>query len=103
MITGFDHTSFTVTDIGRSVRFWRDALGFSVASVSPRSGDWQGTVTGVPGAALIVAHLYGHGHHMEFIQYLEPIEPTPRLEPNMGGVAHVCVRVDDIEKTWTEL
>jgi catechol 2,3-dioxygenase-like lactoylglutathione lyase family enzyme len=103
MITGFNHTSFTVTDIDRSVRFWRDALGFAVASVSPRTGDWQERVTGVPGAQLMVAHLYGYGQHMEFIQYLEPRGETQKLEPNAGGAAHICLEVDDIDKTWNEL
>ena len=36
-ITGFNHTSFTVTDMDRSVRFWTEAMGFEAASVSPRS------------------------------------------------------------------
>src|SRR5438045_3359366 len=103
MIIGFDHTSFTVTDIDRSVTFWRDALGFTVASVSPRSGDWQGHVTGVRGAELMVAHLYGYGQHIEFIQYLRPIEERSKLQPNIPGAAHVCLAVDDIDKTWNEL
>ena len=71
MITGFNHTSFTVADMEKSVRFWTEKLGFKAASVSPREGDWQEEVTGIPGASLMVAHLYGHGHHIEFIQYLE--------------------------------
>ena len=37
-ITGFNHTSFTVTDMDRSVRFWTEAMGFEAASVSPRTG-----------------------------------------------------------------
>ena len=28
MITGFNHTSFTVTDMDKSVRFWTEMLGF---------------------------------------------------------------------------
>jgi len=103
MIIGFDHTSFTVTDIHKSVDFWTKALGFKAASVSPRDGDWQEKVTGVPGAELMVAHLYGHGHHMEFIQYTGGAKPAPRLEPSMPCVAHVCLKVDDIEATWREL
>ena len=57
MITGFNHTSFTVPDLDRSVKFWTEALGFRAASVSERSGDWQERLTGVPGARLRVAHL----------------------------------------------
>jgi catechol 2,3-dioxygenase-like lactoylglutathione lyase family enzyme len=96
MITGFNHTSFTVADLDRTVRFWTEAVGFRAASVGERSGDWQQRLTGVPGARLRIAHLYGHGHHMEFIQYLEGAADGPRLEPNMPGAAHVCLEVIDI-------
>ena len=40
MITGFNHTSFTVADMDKSVKFWTEMLGFSAASVSPRKGQW---------------------------------------------------------------
>ena len=99
MITGFNHTSFTVADLDTAVRFWTEALGFEAASVSERHGNWQGPVTGVPGARLRVAHLYGHGHHMEFIQYLEGAGATVALAPNMPCVAHVCLEVEDIHAT----
>lgn len=103
VITGFNHTSFTVADIERSVLFWTNVLGFKAASVSPRSGAWQERLTGVPGAKLMVAHLYGYGHHMEFIQYLEGACEAPKLLPNMPGVAHVCLEVADIDRTWNAL
>ena len=52
MITGFDHTSFTVTDMEKSVKFWTEQLGFEAASVSPRQGKWQEEVTGIAGASV---------------------------------------------------
>ena len=103
MITGFNHTSFTVADMDKSVRFWTEQLGFKAASVSPRSGGWQETVTGVPGASLMVAHLYGHGHHIEFIQYLAGAIPGAAPQPALRGAAHVCLETDDIERTWAAL
>ncbi len=103
MITGFNHTSFTVPDLDRAVRFWTEALGFRAASVGERSGDWQTRVTGVRGARLKVAHLYGYSHHMEFIQYLSGTAASPRYEPNMSGAAHVCLEVTDIHRTAAQL
>lgn len=99
MITGFNHTSFTVADLDTAVRFWTEGLGFEAASVSERSGDWQERMTGAPGAKLRIAHLYGHGHHMELIQYLDSAGATVELHPNMACVAHVCFEVDDIDET----
>jgi len=98
LITGFNHTSFTVADIGRAVAFWTRTLGFRAASVSPRSGDWQARVTGVAGAELMVAHLYGHGHHIELIQYLAGAAERTAPAPNATGAAHVCLEVSDIER-----
>ena len=103
MITGFNHTSFTVTDMDRSVRFWTAALGFEARSVSPRSGDWQSAVTGVAGAQLLVAHLYGFGTHIEFIQYTTASGSAARIEPNMACAAHICLEVKDIDATWLAL
>lgn len=103
MITGFNHTSFTVADIDKSVAFWTRFLGFKAASVSPREGKWQEEVTGIPGASLMVAHLYGHGHHIEFIQYLSGAIKGAPPQPAQTAAAHVCLEVDDIQKTWKEL
>lgn len=40
MITGFNHTSFTVDDIASSVTFWTTMLGFEAASarLAPERG-----------------------------------------------------------------
>lgn len=103
MITGFNHTSFTVTDVDHAVAFWTGAMGFEAASVSLRDGDWQGRVTGIDGARLKVAHLYGHGHHMEFIEYVEGSGGAPALQPSMAGAAHVCFDVSDIDRVYDRL
>jgi catechol 2,3-dioxygenase-like lactoylglutathione lyase family enzyme len=103
MITGFNHTSFTVPDLDRAVSFWTGALGFRAASVGERSGDWQARVTGVRGAKLKVAHLFGYGHHMEFIEYLSGTDAAALYQPNMRGAAHVCLEVTDIHATAQQL
>jgi catechol 2,3-dioxygenase-like lactoylglutathione lyase family enzyme len=103
MIIGFNHTSFTVTDMERAVRFWTDAMGFEARSVSPRSGAWQAAVTGVPYAELLVAHLFGYGAHIEFIQYRTSAGVASPIAPNTPCAAHVCLEVSDIEAIWAKL
>jgi catechol 2,3-dioxygenase-like lactoylglutathione lyase family enzyme len=97
LIQRFDHTSFTVADIERAVAFWRDVMGFTVADLSLREGDWLGAVVGVPGARCRIAHLHGHGAHLEFIQYLTPAGDDVTGPPNRPGTAHVAFLVEDIE------
>jgi catechol 2,3-dioxygenase-like lactoylglutathione lyase family enzyme len=97
LIQSFDHTSFTVADIERAVVFWRDVMGFTLADLSLREGDWLGTVVGVSGARCRIAHLHGHGAHLEFIQYLTPSGGDVTGPPNRPGTAHVAFLVKDIE------
>ncbi len=102
-ILGFDHVSFTIPDIEAAVRFWTGAMGFRAASVSPRSGAWQSDVTGVADAWLLVAHLYGHGQHVELIQYLDGRTAAPPASPGADGTAHLCFTVARIDAAWQRL
>ena len=97
MIQRFDHTSFTVADVERAVAFWRDVMGFAVTDLSLREGAWLGSVVGVPGARCRIAHLHGHGTHLEFIQYLVSAGSDVTGPPNRPGTAHVAFVVEDIE------
>jgi catechol 2,3-dioxygenase-like lactoylglutathione lyase family enzyme len=97
MIRAYDHTSFTVADIDRAVVFWRDVMGFALGDLSAREGDWLGSVVGVPGARCRIAHLHGHGLHLEFIQYLEPVGTDVTGPPHRPGTAHLAFLVEDIE------
>lgn len=103
MITGFNHTSFTVRDLDKALAFWVGALGFEPASVSTRQGRWQEGVTGVAGAELRVAHLYGHGAHMELIEYTSGAAPAHPFQPSTPCAGHVCFEVDHIDAEWTRL
>jgi catechol 2,3-dioxygenase-like lactoylglutathione lyase family enzyme len=97
LIQSFDHTSFTVADIEGAVAFWRDVMGFAVTDLSPREGAWLGAVVGVPGTRCRIAHLHGHGTHLEFIQYLTSVGADVTGPPNRPGTAHVAFIVSDIE------
>jgi catechol 2,3-dioxygenase-like lactoylglutathione lyase family enzyme len=101
LIQGFDHTSFTVADIERAVVFWRDVMGFAVADLSLREGDWLGAVVGVPGARCCITHLHGHGAHLEFIQYLTPAGDD--VTDHRPGSAHVAFVVEDVEALATRM
>ena len=103
MITGVDHTSFTVADVERAKTFWSDELGFAGPGVVEREGAWVEKVTGVAGARIRVAHLYGYGHHVEFIEYADGLRDNPTALPDRPGVGHICLTVDDIHATFRKL
>lgn len=102
MIVGFNHTSFTVVDLERAVRFWAK-LGFSGPGIVERDAGWVGEVTGVPNARIRVVHLYGHGQHLEFIEYADGQLENPVALPSTPGVGHVCLDVDHIHETFEQL
>jgi catechol 2,3-dioxygenase-like lactoylglutathione lyase family enzyme len=93
-----NHTSFTVSDLDRTLGFFRDALGFEVTSRAPRDPRAIRSITGVEGGDVVVAYVRGPGHSLELIEYLGPPE-RGRVEsrPCDVGFAHVAYDVDDID------
>ena len=96
-ITRFDHASFTDADIDRTVAFWRDVMGLRLDDLSPRTQPWLGAVVGSPGATCRIAHMTGHGCHMEFICYDEGYSGESVFGPaTRPGAAHVAFYTDDL-------
>jgi len=97
-ILNTNHTSFTVSNLDRSVAFFRDVLGFDVISKAPRDPKITSLVTGIDGANLMIAYIQGAGHRLELIEYLSP-EDRGRVtsRPCDVGFAHIAFDVDDID------
>ena len=98
-ILGTNHTSFTVSDIDRTIAFFQDALGFPVVSPkAPRDQMAIQQITGVPGAEVMVAYLEAPGgHRIELIEYLAPEgRGSVKPRPCDTGSAHVAFDVDDM-------
>lgn len=93
-----NHTSFTVSDLDRTIGFFVDALGFELISRAPRDPLVIERITGVDGADIEVAYIQGPGHRLELIQYKAP-EQRGRVRslPCDTGFAHIAYDVDDME------
>ena len=97
MIVEMNHMSFTVSDLDRSVNFYRDVLGLELISVAGRDPEFSARVTGITGAELRIAYLRAPNCAVELIQYLTP--PAAKIDTrtcNVGS-AHVCFYVDDFD------
>ena len=97
-IIAVDHTGFTVTNIERSLAFWRDVLGFELSHRAHHTGPLASEVTGVSGAEILIAVLKGYGHKIELLEYLAPAD-RKRLDPrpcDVGSV-HVALTVGDLD------
>jgi catechol 2,3-dioxygenase-like lactoylglutathione lyase family enzyme len=93
-----NHTSFTVSDLDRSLAFFRDGLGFEVTSRAPRDPALIQAITGVEGAELSIAFVRGPGHSLELIQYDGPADRGKvTSRPCDTGFAHLAYDVDNID------
>ena len=97
-VLGTNHTSFTVTDLDRTVGFFRDCLGFQLLNRAPRDSDIVSRITGVEGADMEIAFLRGPGCTIELIEYKAPAN-RGRVEarPCDAGFAHMAFDVDDVD------
>ncbi len=97
-VVGTNHTSFTVSDLDRSVAFFTEAMGFALLHRGPRDPETIARVVGVPGADIDVAYVQAPGHRLELIQYKGPAD-RGRVEsrPCDTGFAHIAFDVDDID------
>jgi catechol 2,3-dioxygenase-like lactoylglutathione lyase family enzyme len=97
-ITGTNHTSFTVSDLERTLGLFRDGLGFEVTSKAPRDPRLTERITGVPGASLMIAFVRAPGHAIELIEYEAPAEKgRVNARPCDAGFAHIAFNVDDVD------
>jgi lactoylglutathione lyase len=96
VIRRYNHTSFTVSNLDRSVAFYRGILGFSLLSLAERPREYSEQVTGVKGCSLKIAYLMGYGLTLELIEYLGSSKRRAPSKSNNIGAGHVCFDVDDL-------
>jgi len=103
LITGVHHTCVIVSDMKRSLKFYRDTLGMEeevniIYDADPTMMDLPGTK---PKQHLVL--LSAGDAHVELIQYLEPKgRPNDRRTCDHATM-HLCFRVEDILKVYEEL
>ncbi|MGB7203384.1 MAG: VOC family protein [Pyrinomonadaceae bacterium] len=79
LFLGIDHTAIVVGDSDASLRFYRDALGLTVAGTSDNYGPEQEHLNNVFGAKLHITGLRSTeaGIAVEFLEYLAPSDGRP--------------------------
>ncbi len=106
MITKIDHVALGVSDLERSIAFYRDILGFSVTRVLEPNPDLPlAKVVGMPGASARIAHLDLHGQMLELFQYLSPEgRPIPSdYRQADKGYIHMGLTSDDARADYRRL
>jgi glyoxylase I family protein len=98
-IIAADHTGITVSDLERSLAFWRDLLGFEISHTAHQTGDLAKEITGVAGAEIKLAVLKTPGgHKIELLEYLAPSDREHiDLRPCDVGSVHVALTVANLD------
>ena len=94
------HTGITVSNLERSLAFWRDVLGFELSHTAHQTGEMAGEITGVASAEIKLAVVKAPGgHKIELLEYLAPLERKGNvdLRPCDVGFVHVALIVDDLD------
>ena len=96
------HTSFTVRDLERSLRFYRDLLGFPIVREAEFQGEMISRITGLPGTQMKWALVKAGDHLLELIQYLSPAgaDLNASMRTSDIGSAHVCFHVRDLPELY---
>ena len=104
-IIAADHTGITVSNLERSLAFWRDVLGFELSHRPHQTGDLASEITGVRGAEISIAVLKGYGHKIELLEYLAPLDRKKHvdLRPCDVGSVHVALLVDDLDEVLSTI
>jgi catechol 2,3-dioxygenase-like lactoylglutathione lyase family enzyme len=92
------HTGLTVSDLDRSIAFYRDVLGFGVSEKISLDGAHIEGMTGIQGAAIRIAHVQAPGHDIELLQYVKPEgRRLSDLRPCDTGASHIAFLVEDVD------
>jgi catechol 2,3-dioxygenase-like lactoylglutathione lyase family enzyme len=98
MATTFSHFGICVSDLERSLRFYCEGLGFTVAE-SHSVSDEFGRLMELDGVALRSQFIRRDGLAIELLAFAspDPVGPSDRRPMNQLGLTHLSVRVDDVD------
>ena len=105
MILATRHTGIVVGDIEKSLRFWRDVMGLSVAVDFREEGEFIDTLQHLEGVRLRMIKLTApDGSMVELLQ--DDAHPTSAPDENDlcdRGIRHIAFTVADVEAAWQTL
>jgi catechol 2,3-dioxygenase-like lactoylglutathione lyase family enzyme len=109
-LRGVWHFSFTVSDLDRSIAFYRDLLGLELVHTQEQDNAYTRRLVGFPDAVLRVAQLAVPGqprgistHDLELVEYVRPkgVRRDGRIcDP---GAAHLAITVTDAWAAYERL
>jgi catechol 2,3-dioxygenase-like lactoylglutathione lyase family enzyme len=104
-IIGAHHTSFTVSDLERSLEFYVGLLECEVLWRREIGEKYFRDIVGFQDCRVRAAHLRipGSPHILELFEYVTPQGTPGDLQTNNPGSAHIALLVDDLPAHYNKL
>ena len=102
-IIGADHTSYTVSNLERSLAFYHDLLGLKVIHIRPHiTNQYFRDIIAFPDAVVKGALLAipGTNTKLELFEYVHPRGEAQNLRNNNPGNSHMAFFVDDLRALY---
>jgi catechol 2,3-dioxygenase-like lactoylglutathione lyase family enzyme len=96
MITGFNHTGFTVSNIDAVVDYYVGIIGLELISLADRPIEYVESVTTIR-KSMRIAYLRGYGATIELIEYIGSDKNSSFSTVDNIGSGHICFNVDNME------
>jgi catechol 2,3-dioxygenase-like lactoylglutathione lyase family enzyme len=104
MIRRYQHVSITVSNLDRSIAWYRDMMGFEPqGQASEAAGEATSRALGLENVRLRLATLVRGDCLLELIQYLSPLGVKTAPRPCDVGCMHMALEVDDIRTMYRDL
>jgi catechol 2,3-dioxygenase-like lactoylglutathione lyase family enzyme len=99
------HMGICVSDLERSLRFYRDLLGCEVVGHLELAGEPTATLNGMPDVKVRATYLERDGWRLELMEFPVPgwIGPQAPRPMNQLGLTHLSFRVADLDATCAQL
>ena len=105
-VTGADHTSFTVSNLDRSLQFYVGLLGCELLGKRENiMNQYFRDIVGFPDSVVHGAWLRipGSDHQLELFEYVKPQGIAADTRTNNPGSSHIAFYVDDLHAAYEEL
>lgn len=98
------HAGITVSDLERSLRFYRDLLGLRLVKKMDEAGSYIDVISGLKRGAVTTVKLSAEDSSLIELLYYH-FQPRLRQKKVLSsiGASHVAFTVDDIDKEYSRL
>lgn len=92
-----NHVGISVSDLGRSLRFYQALTGVTATPEDKVGGPRMAGVLGLEKTLIRYATVHLQNLNIDLLQYDEPTPKTARYAGNEIGAMHLCFEVDDLD------